>query len=198
MDGVTLQQSVKCFLVAIVHWMAPGKIMSIALGALRLKDAGTCANYARNLNEFLAGFGICHSLIRTITTDGASNMATAAMELNLPVIWCVAHLVNFTVRDAVDNDVIVAELVRKVKETVTYFKRYVKLQATLEECQSNIEKARLKLIQSVGTRWNSELDMLERFAEVFHEVSTVITGRKEAPDMVCNSNPSYQQSFRQC
>ena len=45
----------------------------------------------------------------------------------------------------------------------------------------------LTLIQSVSTRWNSCLDVLERFSTLSAIVAKILATRRNAPDMITSS-----------
>lgn len=72
-------------------------------------------------------------------------------------LGCQAHTLNLVLAKIIEGDEIVSSLCKKVKSIVTSFKKSVILSDKLRELSD------LKLIQSVDTRWNSTLDMLNRF-----------------------------------
>lgn len=83
----------------------------------------------------------------------------------------------------------VLELANQVKSIVTYFKQSANAMDELRAKQQSSKKegAVLTLIQSVSIRWNSCLDMLERFNKLSATVAKILSGRGNAPDMLTSS-----------
>lgn len=74
-------------------------------------------------------------------------------------------------------------MINDVHEIVTHFKQNFTAQAELERERDKANLAILKLVQSVPTRWNSSLDMVERFLELANEVAVVLA-RRDKTDMI--------------
>lgn len=62
-------------------------------------------------------------------------------------------------------------------------------QAELERERDKANSAILKLMQSVPTRWNSSLDMVERFLELANEVAVVLVKRDRTDMIISKANP---------
>lgn len=77
------------------------------------------------------------------------------------------------------------------KSIVTYFKQSVNAMDELRAEQEGPEKKEgqvLTLIQSFSTRWNSCLDMLERFNASSVTLAKILAARLNAPDMIAASH----------
>lgn len=126
-----------------------------------------------------------------MTTDGGSNVVSAVKKFlgDNKRIPCMAHLINLLVDAALTKDAPVLEIANQVKSIVTYFKQSVNAMDELRAEQQSQKKERevLTLIQSVSTRWNSCLDMLERFNKLSAIVAKILSGRRNAPDMLTSS-----------
>ncbi|CAH2088684.1 unnamed protein product [Euphydryas editha] len=104
-------------------------------------------------------------------------------------IPCMAHLINLIVDAALTKDASVLEIANQVKSIVTYFKQSVNAMDELRAEQQSQKKEGevLTLIQLVSTRWNSCLDMLEKFNKLSAIVAKILSGRRNAPDMLTSS-----------
>ncbi|KAK3556154.1 hypothetical protein QTP70_005636 [Hemibagrus guttatus] len=99
--------------------------------------------------------------LHTKVLPGARNMDVAAREAGLsPHIKCLAHTVNLMSQAGL-NVPRVSPLLGRVRKVVAFFHR----SATATAVQNLLEIASHKLIMDVVTRWNSSLDMLERYLE---------------------------------
>ena len=139
-------------------------------------------------------FTIEKDCILSITTDGGANMVAAVKQYlgDGKRIPCVAHLLNLIVDGATRDIGPVLKIANCVKAIVTYFKQSVNAMDDLRAEQAGTKKEGevLTLIQSVSTRWNSCLDMLERFNTLSAIVAKILATRRNAPDMITSSELS--------
>lgn len=155
------------------------------------------AEYVKEqFEEITNEFSIAKEKILSITTDGGSNMV-AAVRLFLGDgrrIPCMAHLINLVVDGALKKDKTFSKLTDHIKSIVLYFKQSVIAMDELrsEQIASGKKEGEvLTLIQSVSTRWNSCLDMVERFNDLSGIVAKILanrsSSRRNVPDMVATS-----------
>ncbi|XP_070075783.1 E3 SUMO-protein ligase ZBED1-like isoform X2 [Drosophila takahashii] len=130
-------------------------------------------------------FGIETYKRRTLTTDNAKNMI-AASRLFLGAdnhVPCFAHTINLAVNDSVKNIQSFSTVLDKVKRIVMHFKHSSASMDALRKCQMDegVPEGRIKtLIQSVDTRWNSSLDMLNSFVILAENVAFVLLSRRSS------------------
>lgn len=148
------------------------------------------AEYLKDrLLHVLSIYNIDISRVHTITTDGAANMIAAVRLLNVKNIHCIAHIINLTVQSALDISVRALAMINDVHDIVTYFKQNLTAQAELEREQDKTPPfTSLKLVQSVPTRWNSSLDMVERFLQLSNEVAVVLVKRDRTDMIISKAN----------
>ncbi|CAH2991631.1 unnamed protein product [Chilo suppressalis] len=197
-DILTLTNSTRSFLVMTAHFFNASEnsvpeLETVTLTAQRMYQAHT-ADYIREcFEDILKEFSIEKNSIHSMTTDGGSNMVLAVKKFlgDNKRIPCMAHLINLVVDAALTKDNSpVLELANQVKSIVTYFKQSVNAMDELRAEQQSLQKKEgevLTLIQSVSTRWNSCLDMLERFNKLAAIVAKILSGRRNAPDMLTSS-----------
>lgn len=113
------------------------------------------------------------------TTDGGSNVKNAIkIQLGVPHIPCLAHLINNVVEHSVKESGLV-EIFRNMNRIIKYFKTS-ESNTKLEVIQEEEGGKPLKLIQSVSTRWNSGYLMAERFIILFPYVKRILAVQKSS------------------
>ncbi|XP_054087345.1 zinc finger BED domain-containing protein 6 isoform X2 [Zeugodacus cucurbitae] len=174
-DILTLINSTRSFIVVTAHFLNTANNCTpesehemVTLTARRMYQAHT-ADYIKECFENITDeFSIEKDCILSITTDGGANMVAAVKKFleNGKRIPCLAHLLNLIVDRATRDNAPVLQIANRVKAIVTYFKQSVNAMDDLRAEQEGQKKEGevLTLIQSVSTRWNSCLDMLERFS----------------------------------
>ncbi|KAJ8709373.1 hypothetical protein PYW07_009199 [Mythimna separata] len=102
-----------------------------------------------------------------MVTDNASNMKSAVEKMGFKHFGCYAHTLNLVVKHCTTEhtaDKTVRDLINKVKNIVSHYKKSVKAteKLVLYQKQNGVTVPK-KVLQDVSTRWNSTLKMLERF-----------------------------------
>ncbi|XP_047513431.1 E3 SUMO-protein ligase ZBED1-like isoform X1 [Pieris napi] len=198
-DILTLTNSTRSFIVVTAHFLNTANNCTpehemVTLTARRMYQAHT-ADYIKECFENITDeFTIEKDCILSITTDGGANMVAAVKKFleDGKRIPCMAHLLNLIVDGATRDNAPVLEIANRVKAIVTYFKQSVNAMDDLRAEQEGQKKEGevLTLIQSVSTRWNSCLDMLERFNTLSAIVAKILATRRNAPDMITSSELS--------
>ncbi|XP_070075782.1 E3 SUMO-protein ligase ZBED1-like isoform X1 [Drosophila takahashii] len=184
-DGVTITNSTRSFLTITVHFLKENQLQSVCLQAARMSQSHTSEYISTLLEGACDEFGIETYKRRTLTTDNAKNMI-AASRLFLGAdnhVPCFAHTINLAVNDSVKNIQSFSTVLDKVKRIVMHFKHSSASMDALRKCQMDegVPEGRIKtLIQSVDTRWNSSLDMLNSFVILAENVAFVLLSRRSS------------------
>ncbi|KAI4894678.1 hypothetical protein NFI96_001068 [Prochilodus magdalenae] len=100
-----------------------------------------------------------------VVTDNARNMDVAVREAGLaPHIKFFAHTLNLASQAGLSVPR-VSRLLAKVRRVAAAFHRSTTVTAVLASKQKQLDIPSHKLIIDVPTRWNSSLDMVERYLE---------------------------------
>ncbi|CAH1100846.1 unnamed protein product [Psylliodes chrysocephalus] len=143
------------------------EIKSLLLEVSVFEGAHTSANLARELRSIVTEWGVQDKILLAIS-DNAANIKKAILEeLKWKHFGCLAHTINLIAQDGLKS---IEDLIEKVKNIVSFFKRSNLAKERLDSFQKQNNKSPKKLIQSVPTRWNSVFYMLERILELKEEV----------------------------
>lgn len=111
----------------------------------------------------------------SVTTDNASNISAAMAQSGVAVhVKCMAHTLNLATQKALKVSAI-SKLCGKVRRVVAFFKRSTKAANHLRTATAQLELRDLKPIIDVVTRWNSTLEMLERYIYLNPAITVVLT-----------------------
>ncbi|XP_051973794.1 E3 SUMO-protein ligase ZBED1-like [Xyrauchen texanus] len=108
-----------------------------------------------------------------IVTDNAANMVRAVEITGLTHVGCFAHIINLASQAGLKLPN-VARLLGRVRHIAKFFHRSTTATRILKEMQKLLQLNAHKLKIDVVTRWNSALEMLERFLEQQPTISAAL------------------------
>lgn len=95
---------------------------------------------------------------------------------------CVAHTLNLTVNDAINQNEDLSKLLAKCRSLVTHFKQSSVAAYKLKEKETELNLPELKLKQDVATRWNSTFYMMARMVELKQPLTLALADLERAPE----------------
>ena len=141
------------------------ELQTALLGCFECQERHTAENIKEELLKVTSEWGITDKVFVCVT-DNAANMKSAVKLTGWEHFNCIAHTINLIVRAGLD--VIQDSIVNKAKKIAEHFHRspFATGKLLLMQKQMKAEKKPLKLKIDVITRWNSNIDMLERLLAV--------------------------------
>ncbi len=100
-----------------------------------------------------------------VLRDSGANMVKGMRLAEVPDLSCGAHTLQLVVNDGINSQQAVADIVAKLKSSATHFNHSVLAKQHLKNIQKELDLPQHRIIQSVPTRWNSTLHMLESMLE---------------------------------
>ena len=145
------------------------------LSIQELSEKHTAENLADSLQNVAAEWQIDTKIV-SIVHDNASNIVAAVNNMVKleSSSSCATHTI--ALRDALKEDNISAVLAKGSK-IVSHFHHSVIASKALAKKQEQLDLPQRKLIQSVRTRWNSDLHMVERLVENRTAITSVLGDR---------------------
>jgi len=147
------------FLAVTCHGItSEWKLESFLLEAVPVYEDETGAHIAETIQEVMDYWDISMERIVSITSDGAANMRNAVEAvLQVPWIYCAAHVINRAVRLGLDCDE-VKPLIDKCKRISRFFRSSPKGGRTLIQKQLALHLPALRMKIDNKTRWGSAHD----------------------------------------
>ena len=159
------------------HISAEWELKTHVLQTRVFNDSHTGRNIGALLKEACVNWNISEKQ-PALVTDNARNMLAAGIESEMaPHLTCFAHTLNLASQKAFHVDT-AARLLGRVRRVVGFLHRNIRGAEILREKQQQLSLPKHKLIQDVCTRWNSSLDMLQRFLEQQPAVFATLMSRE--------------------
>lgn len=196
-DICTIMNSTRSFLVITSHFINPETsiLESICLKAIQLTERHTGENIVKEFYNVCEEFSIYLSKIVCITTDGASNMQKAVELFSNSSKWikCFAHVTNLVVQNSLKSTTELEKIIVQIKRIVTYFKHSTIASDALRAEQVKLGRNEgniLYLTQDICTRWNSTLEMIQKFEKLAPILGTILASKdhKDGPQMLAGSH----------
>lgn len=166
------------YVTITAHHISPDwELRNHVLQTRVFNDSHTGRNIGALLKDACADWNISDKH-PALVTDNARNMIVAGAESEMsPHLTCFAHTLNLASQKAFHVD-IAARLLGRVRRVVGFLHRNIRGAEILREKQQLLSLPNHKLIQDVCTRWNSSLDMLQRFLEQQPAVFATLMSRE--------------------
>jgi hypothetical protein len=137
------------------------EIISYVLNTQEMTESHTADNLAADFNVILEEWKLNRNSV-SVTTDNASNITLAMSKCGVVHIRCMAHTLNLASQKALQTPLI-SRICGKIRRIVGHFRRSTTAANLLRKATAQLELPDLMPVIDVTTRWNSTLDMLERF-----------------------------------
>lgn len=154
-----------------IHYRKDSELVSGTLGCIPLKERHTSEYLLEKLKNVFKEFKVNIEKIFVMISDRAANIKKACIDLVGIKKWlpCIAHVLSSIIPDSLAEFPDLTSMVDKLKGIVKLIRQCGP--ATDELKRSQIAKGvsegnTLKLIQSVPTRWDSTINMIERYFEI--------------------------------
>lgn len=174
----------KSYIGLTLHFVDYFKIDSVTLGVTELCQPHTGKYLQEVLTAIMEDWHIITEHVSAIITDGAANIGNAVESIFGKKIHlhCFAHQINLIAERAVGSCEPLTELLKKMKQIITWFKQSVNASDELRKAQDsdNVKK----LIQEVSTRWNSTYYSISRFLELRDIINQIVNRHPSAPAMI--------------
>ena len=159
------------------------KLVSAVLTTSQFPGSHTGERIAQKLRQSIALFDVPEDKIAAIVQDEAANAVLAGSILHEECGWescaCAAHLLQTSIRHAIDSNRAVQNVLAACRRLVTHFKHSNQATEELLRIEAQMEIGQLKLVQDVATRWNSGFFMLERVLKLRLPITAVLSGAKK-------------------
>ncbi|XP_073332449.1 E3 SUMO-protein ligase ZBED1-like [Pagrus major] len=177
-DGWT-SRATQSYITITAHVInAEWELAGFVLQTRPLLESHTGANIAEVLKEAVAEWQLERQQQSiAVVTDNARNMDVAVREAGLaPHIKCFAHTLNLATQAGLSVPRI-SRLLGRIRRIVNFFHRSPTATAVLAAKQKLLLGPDInehKLIVDVTTRWNSSLDMLQRYLDLQPAVAAAL------------------------
>jgi hypothetical protein len=153
------------------------KLISFTLGVRQMMQRSDHSSIVKELKQLLELLQISSDQVERVATDGGGNVkkAVSSMFGEAAQSPCICHMLNLVVEYTFEMSPIITAILKDVKAIVTFFKMSPVAMNMLKNIQLDKGKKCLVLIQSVPTRWNSQLNCLKRYVKLKDEVKKVLT-----------------------
>jgi len=176
----------RSYIAVTVHGVTSEWVLeSFVLEIVPVKASETAAFLAEVVREVLQEWGLGNERIVAVTSDGASNMKAAVTKcLKIEWIYCVAHLVNRSIRLALESDA-VKPILKSAKAITKIFKASPAAKRMLADRQKALGLTVKTLKIDNKTRWGSAHKMFKRLVASRPAVSACLAAlhglRKPVP-----------------
>ena len=177
--------TMEAYLTVTVHFVtADWRLECFVLETKKMAKSHTAANIEEILSEIISDWAIPRNTVASIVHDNGSNIVKCTDQMNEDPAWggvkgvrCAGHTLQLCINAALKKYDNVTRTVAAAKRLVTHFKKSAKATTALIEKQKDpaLPVKCHKLIQEVGTRWNSTYMMLQRLIEQREAVAAVLS-----------------------
>ncbi|XP_059923557.1 E3 SUMO-protein ligase ZBED1-like [Gadus macrocephalus] len=165
--------STQSYLTVTCHYIdTEWCLVSHVLQTTEVLTSHTATNLAGMLSGAIEEWGLT-SKTPAVVTDNAANMVRAVELMQLTHVGCFAHTLNLASQAGLKIPA-VSRLLSRVRRIATFFHRSTTATHILKEKQKMLQLPAHKLTLDVVTRWNSALDIVERFLEQQPAISATL------------------------
>lgn len=117
-------------------------------------DRHTGENIAAKIEKMLSfgGGGVNQWKVLCIIRDSGSNMKKSMSLLHVKDINCTAHQIQLTVKDGINAQETIVDLIKKCKKIATHFHHSNTAQDELRALQEKLDQPKLHVLQDCSTR----------------------------------------------
>ncbi|XP_018331652.1 zinc finger BED domain-containing protein 1-like [Agrilus planipennis] len=174
----------KAYISVTIHFVYNNQMVSRNIATNELEDVHhTGENIARALNSIFQEWNINNKIV-TVVSDNGANIKNTIRQINVHHHPCIAHTLNLTVNESLDDIPLLNTVIKKYRSLVGHFKHSVVASQILKEMQIQMNLPILKVKQDIRTRWNSCLIMMERLLKIKAPLSAAITSIPQAPEFL--------------
>ena len=147
------------------------KVQSLVLHTKPFTMSHTAVNINDMINSMIAEFNIPTHKIHNVIHDNASKMTLAMVAMSdFNSLPCFIHTTQLVVNDGVLLQPSVNNIMSKCKKIGMHLSQSVPAARRLAQIQDELNKPKLKFINEVCTRWDSEFQSLERVRDMKSEL----------------------------
>lgn len=177
-------EDIKSYITVTGHFVHTNKRFNLVLCTKQILEQHTGRNIAAILSDVFHEWGINEKIV-AIVTDNGSNIKNAVREhLKKEHLSCVAHTLNLIVKESLNDNRDLLDIIKKCRNIVMHFKHSVFAADKLRQVQSLQNLPLLQLKQDVSTRWNSTVIMIDRLLTIKNVLLETMTDLPRAPEQL--------------
>lgn len=160
------------FLSLTCHLVVPDfQLKTFLLSTRAVMESHTASNIASALDDVSNEWDIPSHVTVHIVTDNGRNIRAAVRQLPWFERSCFAHTLQLSISDAFAETPTATAVCKKARAIVGHYKHSPSASHKLETLMDQLKGHKLRLIQDVPTRWNSQYLMLERLLDMKEPVT---------------------------